>query len=199
MICNRFADFQIRSARLLILSLIHFCGRGSEVKVVHLTLIFLKTPGSEFDGEVTDQIANVSLYRTKTKSSKHPRCFEPPGLLFDVLVFHAFALNGTLNESDTMPQLLSPFVRNVKVDQSEAATVESLDSAAGSRWAAFTAEMGAHGVTAVQTQLRAKEVPTIQESLAAGRQVCFRSRRLPVANLQCIETAKEMTGNAGQY
>jgi hypothetical protein len=27
-------------------------------------------------------------------------------LLFDVLVFHAFALNGTLNESDTMPQSL---------------------------------------------------------------------------------------------
>jgi hypothetical protein len=54
------------NSEIFILSLVHFCGRGSEVAVVQFHRIFLKTPSEFLDtGENRDQIAIVSLYRTK--------------------------------------------------------------------------------------------------------------------------------------
>jgi hypothetical protein len=161
-----FGDFKFAQLAFFILSLIHFCGRGSEVAVVQFHRIFLKTPSEFLDaGEVTDQIANVSLYRTKTKGQQDLAVFNHRDC-FLMCWYFMFGYSMVLNESDTMPQSLFPlFVRNVKVDQSEAATVESLDSAAEADNAAFTAEMGAHGVTVSPDATEAKGVSQLFKNL----------------------------------
>jgi hypothetical protein len=161
MICLWLGDFRFAQLLFFILSLVHFCGRGSEVAVLQFYRILLVIPAEFLDSKRgRDKIAKVSLYRTKTKDEQELHVFHHRDC-FLMCWYWGLGYSMVLNEGlDLSSSLFPHFVKDGRADQDAdaSAEVEALDAAVEAENAGMDAAMRANDADVSPETTEAKGV-----------------------------------------
>jgi hypothetical protein len=129
MLCVWMADFQFAQLAFFVLALVHFCGRGSEVAVVIFRRLSLYQPSEFADaGAGADKIANVTLWRTKTKEEQELSVFHHRDC-FLMCWYFTMAYSMLMCEGEPSESLFPSFVKKGQADLDQEAAVDAQEAA----------------------------------------------------------------------